>query len=222
MDSNYIKELVYSLGADVCGVAGVERFEDAPRGFRPVDIYPEAKCVISFGKHFSKSLFEAATNAPYTFVKYKLSAMLDDIAIQLMFSLESQGYKVIPIPTDEPYDYWDSENRTGRGILSLKHAAQAAGIGYIGKNTLLINEKYGNRLYLGAVIVDAELAADELVRNLCPPNCTLCLQACPQSALDGVTVNQKKCREACATSTPGGGFVYSCNTCRTACPFSKI
>ena len=222
MDSNYIKKLVYSLGADVCGVASVERFEDAPKGFRPSDIFPEAKCVISFGKHFPGGLFEATTNAPYTFVKSKLSAMLDDMAIQLMFTLESHGYKAIPVPTDEPYDYWDSENRTGKGILSLKHAARAAGIGCIGKNTLLINEKYGNRLYLGAVIVNADLDVDELVRNLCPPNCTICLQSCPQSALDGTTVDQKKCREVCVTSTPGGGFVYSCNTCRTACPYSKI
>jgi epoxyqueuosine reductase len=67
----------------------------------------------------------------------------------------------------------------------LKHSAQASGIGCIDKNTLLINEKYGNRLYLGAV-------------------------------------NQKKCREACASTTDGGGFVYSCNTCRRVCPFAKI
>ena len=75
----------------------------------------------------------------------------------LLFTIESQGYKAIPIPSDEPYEYWDSENKHGRGILSLKHSAQACGIGCIGKNTLLINEKYGNRLYLGAVITNVEL-----------------------------------------------------------------
>jgi len=222
MDSNFIKELAYSYGADVCGVANIERFDGAPKGFHPLDIYPEAKSVISFGKHFSKSLFDVNTRVPYTLVKNKLGEILDNISIQLTFNIESQGYKAIPIPSDEPYEYWDSENSRGKGILSLKHSAQACGIGCIGKNTLLINEKYGNRLCLGAVITNAELAVDDLASNLCSENCKICLKACPQSALDGITVNQKKCREACGSITPGGGFLYSCNTCRKVCPYAKI
>lgn len=222
MNSNYIKEKVYSLGADVCGIASIKRFEDAPKGFHPLDVYPEVKSVISFGKAFPSSLFEANTNAPYTFVKNKLVELLDNISIELTFNIESEGYKAIPIPSDEPYEYWDSQNRHGRGILSQKHLAEAAGIGWIGKNTLLINHRYGNRLYLGAVITDAELTEDDLAENLCTENCSICLKSCPQSAIDGVTVNQKKCREACISVTEGGGFVYACNICRRVCPFAKI
>lgn len=222
MNSNFIKEMAYSFGAEVCGVANIERFESAQKGFHPLDIYSEAKSVIVFGKQISASLFEANTNVPYTLAKNKLVELLDDISIQLTFNIESQGYKAIPIPSDEPYDYWDSENREGKGILSLKLSAQASGIGCIGKNTLLINEKFGNRLYLGAVITNAELTADKLANNLCPENCNICLKACPQSALDGITVNQKKCREICASVTDGGGVVFSCNICRKVCPFAKI
>lgn len=222
MDSNFIKEMAYSFGAEVSGIANVERFESAPKGFHPLDIYSETKSVIVFGIQFSASLFEANTNVPYTFVKNKLMEMLDNISIQLTSNIEAQGYKAIPIPSDEPYEYWDSENKEGRGILSLKHLAQQAGIGCIGKNTLLINEKYGNRLYLGAVITNAELVADKLATNLCPENCKICLKACPKSALDGTTINQKKCREICAAITPGGGIIYSCNICRKVCPFARI
>lgn len=222
MDSNYIKEIAYSLGADVCGIASIKRFDDAPKGFHPLDVYSETKSVIVFGRKFSKSLFEANTNVPYTFVKNKSVELLDDISINLAHAIDSEGYKAIPIPSDEPYEYWDSENRRGRGILSLKHLAQAAGIGCIGKNTLLVNKTYGNRLYLGAVISNVELAEDELIDNLCPENCNICIKACPQEALDGITVNQKKCREKCATVTPGGGVIYSCNICRKVCPFAKI
>ena len=222
MDSNNIKNFTYSLGADVCGIGSIDRFKEAPKGFHPLDIYSEAKSVISVGKHFSASLFDANTKAPYTFVKNKMVQLLDDISIKLIFYIESQGYKAIPIPSDEPYEYWDSENQHGRGILSLKHAAQACGIGCIGKNTLLINEKYGNRLYFGAVITNMELISDALANNLCTESCNICLKSCPQSALDGITINQKKCRQACINSTPGGGFIYSCYTCRKVCPFSKI
>jgi epoxyqueuosine reductase QueG len=222
MDSNYIKEIAYSLGADVCGIGSVKRFDDAPKGFHPLDVYSETKSVIVFGKEFSKSLFEANTNVPYTFVKNKSVELLDNIAIKLACIIDSEGYKAIPIPSDEPYEYWDSENMHGRGILSLKHLAQGAGIGCIGKNTLLVNKTYGNRLYLGAVISNMELTQDDLIDNFCQENCNICIKACPQEALDGITINQKKCRGKCGTSTPGGGFVYSCNICRKVCPFAKI
>lgn len=222
MDSNYIKEIAYSLGADVCGISSIKRFDDAPKGFHPLDVYSETKSVIVFGKKFSASLFEANTNVPYTFVKNKSVELLDDISIKLALTIDSEGYKAIPIPSDEPYEYWDSENRHGRGILSLKHLAQAAGIGCIGKNTLLVNKTYGNRLYLGAVISNVELTEDDLIDNFCPENCNICIKACPQEALDGITINQKKCREKCATATPGGGVIYSCNICRKVCPFAKI
>lgn len=221
MDNNQIKNLSYSLGADVCGIGSLERFKEAPEGFHPLDIYPEAKSVISIGKHYPKSLFDANTKVPYTMVKNKIVALLDDISVKLTFYIESQGYKAIPIPSDEPYEYWYSEKMQGRGILSQKHAAQACGLGRIGKNTLLINEKYGNGLYLGAIITNMELTPDDLAKELCIEGCNLCLKSCPQSALDGITINQKKCRQICGSSTPAGGFVFSCYTCVKVCPFSK-
>lgn len=222
MKSETIKEIVYSFGAEVCGIAGIERFRNAPHGFHPTDILSGTESVIVFGKQFPKSVFEASTNAPYTLVRNKLIEMIDDISIQLTFKMEKESYKAVPIPSSEPYEFWDSENRHGRGILSLKHAAQFSGLGSIGKNTLLINEKYGNRLWLGAVITNAVLEQDTLSRNLCIENCRICIDSCPQSALDGISVDQKKCREICASSTEGGGSLYSCNICRKLCPFSRV
>lgn len=222
MDSNYIKEKVYSLGADVCGIANINRFDDAPKGFHPLDVYDKTKSVIVFGKQFPSSLFQANTNVPYTLFKNNSTKLLDDISIQLTMTIELEGYNAIPIPTDEPYEYWDPKNREGKGILSLKHLAQAAGLGTIGKNTLLINEKYGNRLYFGALLTNSELDEDDLARNLCLEKCNICLEECPKKALDGVTINQKKCREECIYYTEGGGFVYGCNICRKVCPFARI
>lgn len=222
MDNNYIKEMAYSLGADVCGIGGIKRFKDSPKGFHPLDVYSETKSVIVFGKQFSASLFETNTNVPYTFVKNKSVKLLDDISIEIASIIESKGYKAIPIPSDEPYEYWDSENTHGRGILSLKHLAKLSGVGWIGKNTLLINKKYGNRLYLGALITNAELIEDDLISDSCTENCNICLKSCPQSALDGITANQKKCRELCIYVTDGGGFVYGCNICRKVCPFANV
>lgn len=103
---------------------------------------------------------------------------LDDISFQLSYRMEEEGYTAVPIPSSEPYEYWDSERRHGRGIVSLKHAGQLAGIGCIGKNTLLVNNRYGNRLWLGAVISDAVLEPDGPAENLCPESCRICIDAC--------------------------------------------
>jgi len=125
----------------------------------------------------------------------------------------------VPVPSADPYDYWDEERRHGRGILSLKHAGRLAGLGVLGRNTLLINEKYGNMIWLGAVLLSAELEADPPADyEACPEECSLCLDSCPQGALDGVTIDQKLCRQRSIASTPGGGWTLSCNICRRICP----
>lgn len=220
MTSIEIKELAVRLGADVCGIAGVGRFSQAPKGFHPEDILPQAKSVVVFAKQFPKGVFNAKTNAPYTLIRDSLMHTIDAIAIDIVMAIESAGYTAVPIPSAEPYTYWDKENRQGRGILSLRHAAMLAGLGSLGKNTLLINGRYGNRLWLSAVLTDMQLEEDALTEDYCPEGCRICLDACPQQALDGNTIIQKRCREICFTSTEGGGNMYACNLCRRECPHS--
>ncbi|MFX1365947.1 MAG: hypothetical protein ACFE9Y_13605, partial [Promethearchaeota archaeon] len=50
INSNYIKNRINNLGADLCGIASVDRFKDAPKGFHPIDIFPECKSIIVFLK----------------------------------------------------------------------------------------------------------------------------------------------------------------------------
>jgi epoxyqueuosine reductase QueG len=143
----------------------------------------------------------------------------DLISFDLAAELEKKGIMAIPIPSADPYDYWDSERNHGRGILSLKHAGSLAGLGVIGKNTLLVNDRYGNMVWLGAILASVDLAPDPIAQyKTCPKKCKVCIDLCPQSALDGTTINQKLCRERSTSSTAGGGWILSCNTCRKVCP----
>jgi len=222
INSKVIKERIIQKGADICGIAPVDRFTDAPKGFHPCDIYPDSKSVIVFGSRFPLSTLQARTNSPYTFVRNMVTEIVDRISFQLSGELEREGFIAIPIPSSEPYDYWDAERRQGRGILSLKHAGVLAGLGVLGKNTLLLNETYGNMTWLGAVLIDAELEPDPMASyEGCLPDCTVCLDSCPQQALDGITINQKRCRGRSSSDSEGGGHVYSCNICRKACPYHK-
>jgi len=217
-----VKEMAFGLGAKVCGIAGIDRFQNAPQGFHPRDIFPEASSVIVFGSPFLHGTFIAQSKAPYTMQRNQLLQAMDILALRLSEMIEERGCLAVPIPSSDPYDYWDATRHHGRGILSLKHSAQLAGLGSMGKNTLLVNDKYGNRLWLGGVISNAVLEEDALTRSYCPPNCTICLDTCPQHALDGTTIDQKKCREICFTYTDGGGWLIACKQCRISCPWSGI
>ncbi len=221
MDRNEIKQMAYALGAEVCGIADVERFHEAPEGFHPRDIYKNTRSVVVYGRENSKEAFDLPMNSPYTFERNKLLALMDEVTFRLCLELRKAGHAAIPIPSAEPYDYWDAGKREGRGILSLRHAGKLAGLGALGKNTLLVNKAYGNRLWLGALLTDAAFAPDPLTADLCPEDCSICIEACPQGALDGTTINQKKCREICMTVTESGGLLYACNECRKACPHSR-
>jgi hypothetical protein len=128
-----VKDLAAGLGADLCGIAGVDRFADAPPGFRPVDIHPDARAVIVVAARFPAGTLTAATQVPYTFVRNKMVGKLDNITFALAGSLEKRGALTVPIPSSDPYDYWDEAQTRGMGILSLKHAAVCAGLGVMGK-----------------------------------------------------------------------------------------
>jgi epoxyqueuosine reductase len=219
INSEIVKKKAIQWGSDICGIAPLSRFEDAPKSFHPLDIYPDCRSVIVFACRFPLSTLQARTNSPYTFVRNNMVEKLDLISFHLSNELEKDGITSIPIPSAEPYDYWDSDRNHGRGILSLKHAGSLAGLGVIGKNTLLVNDRYGNMIWLGAILVSAELEPDTVADyEGCIPECTVCIDSCPQNALNGTTIDQNLCRERSISVTPGGGWVLSCNLCRKICP----
>lgn len=219
IDSVGVKGMALRLGADLCNIASVDRFKDAPEGFRPRDIFPDCQSVVVFLVQFPLSSMKCKSFAPYTFVRNMMVKKTDEISYNLSVELEQLGVTANAIPCDEPYEYWDDDKKHGRAILSLKHAAVLAGLGTLGKNTLLINDKFGNMVWIGAVLVSTKLNEDPLASYQgCADDCGKCLDACPCHALDGDTIIQKACREASFTWSPGGGPLYTCNACRLICP----
>ncbi len=220
--SGTVKKTISQYGADICGVAPVTRFVDAPEGFHPCDIYPDCRSVIVFASCFPLSTLQAKTNVPYTLVRNKMAEKVDWISFHVSAELEKKGVVSVPIPSADPYEYWDTDRNHGRGILSLKHAGALAGLGVLGKNTLLMNETFGNMVWLGAILASIDLEPDPIASyEGCNSECTLCIDSCQQHALDGVTVDQKLCRDRSISYTKGGGWILSCNVCRKVCPYHK-
>ena len=214
-----IKNLAYGLGADLCGIAPVERFDNAPAGFQPRDIFPQAKSVVALAKRFLEGPFHARSRIPYSATNDIILQEVFRLTVLLCAAIEAQtGVQAVPI-LSEPYEYWDAENREGRGLLSLKHAGRLAGLGTITANSLLTNNRYGNRICLGAALLDAELEGDDLAAyNFNCEQCRLCIDTCPVHAIEGGKVTQKLCRSHSEGKTAKGYPVYTCNACRRVCP----
>ncbi len=214
-----IRNMVLSLGADVCGFAGIERFEDAPEGFHPADIYKDCKSLIVFGLSLPKGLTYVEPRLIYGYFNELACPEIDRIAFKAAKLVESNDNGIaVPIPCDSPYEYWDEEKSEGRGLLSMKHAAVRAGLGTLGKNTLLLNRNFGNLLTIGVILTNLEIESDDLADSICLEGCQLCIRSCPVNALDGISAIQKNCRSNTYGKTKRGFDTVDCNTCRTICP----
>lgn len=217
MDHRQLKEIMYGLGADLCGIASIDRFDDAPRGFHPLDVMPECKSVISFACRFPIGALLCSSATPYTRVRDSLTAKMDAIALNFCIEMEKQGILCAPVPTLS--SEWDVATGRWRSIISQKHAAQAAGLGTIGRHSLLITPEFGSMVWLGAVLCAAFFEPDPLLPSVCD-HCGRCVEACPVHALDHAEMNQEACDAyAFGENRERQIFQISCHKCRDACPF---
>lgn len=217
--SSSIKDKASSLGADLCGIASIDRFDGMPPMTNPAAILPGCKSVIVVAKRYLQSTILSASTIPYTIIRNYLSSALDRITIELSYFIESEASQAVPTGAIEPCN-WNPELSKTVGLISLKNAGVKAGLGTIGKNTLLITEKYGNMVWLGGVLTTLELTPDPVIEaNLCKPECNRCLAQCPTGAIDGSNfMDQAKCWNYAFGEENGGEWRIKCNTCRTVCP----
>lgn len=217
-----VRALALAAGADVCGFAGIERFQGAPQGFSPADLYPACQTAVVFGIALPKGLLAVSPRLVYQHFNELVNAQIDALALRLALALEDRyGCKAVPVPCDSPYEYWDAERMEGRGLISMKHAAVCAGLGTLGKNTMLMNRTFGNLLNIGAVLTDLALPSDPLAESICISGCTKCVDSCPAHAIRSGAVAQDLCRaHTYAQKTARGYETTECNLCRTVCPLA--
>lgn len=218
IDSSQVKEMMYSLGADLCGIASIDRFKDAPKGYHPLDVMPSCRSVISFGCRFPVGTLTCKTPVPYTRVRNSITPKMDAIALQFCMEMEKHQVVCVPIPTNE--SEWDKNTGRWRSVISQKHAAQAAGLGTIGRHSLLLTPEFGSMIWLGAVLCAQELEADAMKENICS-SCGLCVEVCPVNALEKPEINQQACWDyAFGEDKEKRSWRISCHKCRDICPYN--
>jgi len=213
-----IKEMIMENGADLCGIASIDRFDEAPKGYHPCDVLPSCKSVVVFAKKFLNGTLQCKSTVPYTIVRNILSDKMDKMAVQICTELENQGITAIPTGTIGPTEFDESTGRF-RNIVSAKHCAVKAGLGRIGKNTLLVIPKYGNMVWLSVILVDIDLEPDNVMEGSpCLDGCNLCVDNCPVKAVGEPELKQIDCWNYAYGGENGGDFKIKCFKCREICP----
>lgn len=107
--------------------------------------------------------------------------------------------------------------------------AYKSGIGFYGKNGLIINPKYGSYIFIGNLLTNLDLKADTPLKNKCL-NCDLCIKSCPGHAITEKGINSRKCLSY-LTQKKGeltveekekfNNCIYGCDKCMEVCPHNK-
>lgn len=129
--------------------------------------------------------------------------------------LESKGYK---------YKIFVDNNPLDERLLAYN-----AGLGFYGKNNLLINEKYGSYFFIGEILTDAIIDSDKIINSKCI-GCDKCIKSCPTHALNNNGVlNAKRCLSYLTQSKNLDesdykyldNCIYGCDKCISVCPYNN-
>jgi len=200
MTKEEVKALAKSLGADLVGIASMDRFEGAPKQMDPRYIMPEAKSMIVMGFRVMRGSLRGIEEGTF-FSNY--SAMgyggltylyIPMTVINLCKHIEDEGYEAIPIGHQSDWRGIDNEGDLKKDfsvpvapgkpapdiMIHLRIAAYLAGLGEIGYSKMLLTPEFGPRVRIGVVLTEMELEPDPIYDGpkLCN-KCMACVRNCP-------------------------------------------
>ncbi|MFH1457963.1 MAG: hypothetical protein ABIG31_02205 [Candidatus Omnitrophota bacterium] len=180
MQNNYLtlKKFCQAQGVDLFGVADISRIK---KDFiLSKDVLEKFDRAISLGVRLSESVLSEIAQVPTKlyFHHYKtVNALLDQIALKASNFIQQKGFLSLPIPASQILD-WQKQT----GHLSHKQVGYLAGLGWIGRNNLLVNKKLGSQFRLTTILTDLPLETNKPVKQGCG-KCRLCIEACPACAI---------------------------------------
>ena len=238
MNAAELERIAVELGIDAIGVARAEPYEDTERHIRerrarglfadmgftmrrpevschPELLLPDARTVVS-----AALCYYAPAGEPRPGQGRLPRYTWNDAYADLRERLDALGRRL----GGEYRVLVDANQHVDR------EAAARSGVGFYGKNTLLITRRHGSWVVLGTLVSDQELGPTPPLQTDCG-SCTLCIEACPTGALDEPgTLDATRCLSYW-TQAPGAipeeyrgpleDRVYGCDICQDVCPWNR-
>ncbi|MBM3244760.1 MAG: epoxyqueuosine reductase [Candidatus Omnitrophica bacterium] len=179
-NKNYLslKKFTLNLGAELFGVADISgiknEFSISEEALAKLD---KAVCI---GVRLSEGALKEIKGAPNRlyFHHYKTAnAVLDQLTFRTGNFIQKAGFTAIPIPASQIVD-WQKQT----AHLSHKKIGLLAGLGWLGRNNLLVNKELGSQFRLSTVLTNMPLKADKPVKENCG-RCRICVTICPAGAI---------------------------------------
>ena len=171
----------------------------------PAEVAEGYTCAVLFGKALSKAYINDIINdrPPKRKEVFNTERKMDELAVKIADELAAAGYP--------------SVGKLKTGLLPHKTVALRAGLGFIGKNNLLVTPQYGCALMLGRVLTTAPFTStsQEPMEPKCG-DCSACVDACPTGALLGTAWSVEKKREDIITRKQ----CILCLKCMVSCPYT--
>ena len=258
-DTRWICELARAVGFELCGVTAAETFPELqrfpewlvrgyagemkylrdPRRLDPQSVMPNVRSLIVCALNYNSGL-PYSTNAAAQQRDQKPRGWISRYAwgddyhqvlwAKLNAIVEAMKQRFAARQPFEVRAYADT------GPIHERAAAKHAGLGWLGKNTLLINQAAGSWLFLGTILTSLELTPslgpDELPAPDRCGTCRACLDACPTAAIvEPYVLDANRCISyltiefggsiAEGLRQPMGGHVFGCDICQDVCPWNR-
>ena len=173
-----LKNFALEQGISLFGVADITNIRE--EFLLDKNLKSQFQNAISLGKRLLDSVLEDILDrpTPLYFHHYRqVNFFLDRTAFLLSSYIQELGFEALPIPASQIID-WEKQ----RAHLSHKKVGYLAGLGWIGRNNLLVNPEFKARFRLVTVLTDMPLEADRPLNKDCG-KCRKCLEPCPAQAI---------------------------------------
>lgn len=248
LNSGFIKNIAREAGFDLCGIARVRNlsaerdfFEDwllrgfggsldylrhnADKRFSPEQLMEGAQSVVVCGVSYKNELScgYGSTEKYHKIASYALSEDYH-VTIKNMLGRMAAGLK-------EEYGDFGWRAFVDTAPIHEKLWAAEAGLGFIGRNSLLVSPSHGSFVLLGILLVDRKADAyDERYTGPGCGECRRCMERCPNGALTCEGINVGRCiarltvekeMEAPDPDITLDGWVFACDECQSVCPYNR-
>lgn len=244
--STFIKEKAIELGFSEVGISSAKKLSDEEDRLKNWLQGGNHASMEYMGNHFEKRLdpTELVPGAKSVIsLMYNYYTDSNQIENTLKISKYAYGrdyHKVVKAKLKKLFALINDNLKeiNGRAFVDsapvLERAwAKNSGLGWIGKNSLLINPKKGSYFFLSELIIDLELEYDKPIADHCG-TCTKCIDACPTDAIssNGYVINAGKCISFLTIENKNEiplefkdkmeDYIFGCDICQIVCPWNKF